>query len=44
VNQHVMIIRVDAALVVRGFVLTAINSDSRKRQLARLRPGQRCHA
>jgi type I restriction enzyme S subunit len=33
VNQHVMIIRVDATLADPSFVLCAINSDQRKRQL-----------
>jgi type I restriction enzyme S subunit len=33
VNQHVMIIRVDAILADPSFVLCAINSDQRKRQL-----------
>src|SRR5262245_7335706 len=33
VNQHVMIIRVDTTLVDPSFVLCAINSDQRKRQL-----------
>jgi type I restriction enzyme S subunit len=33
VNQHVMIIRIDTTLVDPSFVLCAINSDQRKRQL-----------
>lgn len=33
VNQHVMIIRVDTTLAAPSFVLCAINSDQRKRQL-----------
>ena len=33
VNQHVMIIRVDTTLADPSFVLCAINSDQRKRQL-----------
>jgi type I restriction enzyme S subunit len=33
VNQHVMIIRVDMTLAEPSFVLCAINSDQRKRQL-----------
>ena len=33
VNQHVMIIRVDTTLTDPSFVLCAINSDQRKRQL-----------
>ena len=33
VNQHVMIVRVDSALADPYFVLSAVNSDERKRQL-----------